>query len=62
MRKIESSFITSPWGSRLPCTEIHATLPRRVTSITAPGMMPSSMFLAVASSIFLSCAEERPTS
>ena len=37
------------------------TLPRRATSITAPGMMPSSIFFAVASSIFSSWAEERPT-
>jgi hypothetical protein len=54
MRKIESYFMASPLGSRLPCTDTQATRPRRATSITAPGMMPSSMFRAVTSSIFLS--------
>ena len=63
MRKIESNFIASPAAtSRLPSTDIQATLPRRATSITAPGTSPSSMCFWVTSSRRLSCVEERPTS
>src|SRR5688572_27210839 len=63
MRKIESNFMgSSASGARLPCTDTHAILPRRATSMTAPGINPSSMFFLVAASRRLSCGEERPTS
>src|SRR6267154_1526595 len=63
MRKIESYFIASPAAtSRLPSTDIHAILPRRATSMTAPGISPSSMCFCVTSSSRFSCVEERPTS
>src|SRR5258708_27823757 len=61
MRKIESNFIASPAAtSRLPSTDIHTILPRRATSITAPGTSPSSMCFCVTSSSRFSCVEERP--
>src|SRR6478672_5404014 len=63
MRKIESNFIgSSESGARLPCTDTHATLPRRATSMTAPGISPSSIFCLVAASRRFSCADDSPTS
>src|SRR5262245_15011922 len=63
MRKIESNFMaSSESGARLPCTDTQASLPRRTTSMTAPGISPSSMFWRVAASMRLSCADDRPTS
>src|SRR5262249_30342653 len=63
MRKIESNFIaSSESGARLPCTEVHATLPRRATSMTAPGINPSSIFRLVTASRRFSCADDSPTS
>src|SRR5712675_1793637 len=63
MRKIESNFIgSSESGARLPCTDTHATLPCRATSMTAPGINPSSIFCLVAASRRFNCADERPTS
>src|SRR5690349_12996464 len=63
MRKMESSFIGSGCaGSRLPCTLSHAILPRRATSMTAPGTSPSSICCFVTASSLLSWTDDSPTS
>src|SRR5829696_4453661 len=63
MRKIASAFIASPAAtSRLPSVDTQAILPRRATSMTAPGTRPESTCFCVTSSRRFNWADERPTS
>src|SRR4029079_14933983 len=63
MRKIESGRIGSvATRSRKPKVLVQAILPRRATSITAPGTSPESTYFWVVASMRASWLDDRPTS